>query len=57
MDLGVKEKANIDIHATADVLEFEAIPTILRPKDGQSIDFKAIVLDLSRPYDKNWFWA
>jgi len=55
MDLGVKEKTNIDIRATVDVLEFEAIPTILRPKDGQSIDFKAIVLDLSRPYNKNWF--
>jgi len=30
MDLGVKEKTNIDIRATVDVLEFEAIPTILR---------------------------
>jgi len=46
MDLGLKEKVNINIRTSVIILEFEVIPIILRPQHGQrtvkSINFKAI---------------
>jgi len=34
INLGVKEKVNIDIYTIVNILEFKAIPTILQLKDG-----------------------